>query len=261
MRSALMLRGAEAMRGEGVLSVETSGALAADPTAASRATLAPGHYVQIAIRDTGHAIHPDLLQQIFEPPAGDEPVRYNLPAIYKSVREMGGDVIVTSEFDRGTCFTIMLPRGADAQPTPAADEAAPPTPAPAITEPVRAETILVVEDEAGIRGRVRRILSRQNYTVIEASNGRQALEIAREHPGAIDMLLTDVVMPEMGGFDLAQEVLKKRPNTKVLFISGYTGLAGFDPSQLPPGSGFLQEPFTLNALLAKAREVFAQKPQ
>ena len=208
---ALMLRGAEAMRGEGVLSVETSGALAADPTAASRATLAPGHYVQIAIRDTGHAIHPDLLQQIFEPPAGDEPVRYNLPAIYKSVREMGGDVIVTSEFDRGTCFTIMLPRGADAQPTPAADEAAPPTPAPAITEPVRAETILVVEDEAGIRGLIRRILSRQNYTVIEASNGRQALEIAREHPGVIDMLLTDVVMPEMGGFDLAQEVLKKRP--------------------------------------------------
>ena len=72
------------------------------------------------------------------------------------------------------------------------------------------------------------------------------------------MLLTDVVMPEMGGFDLAHELIKRRPHTKVLFISGYTGLAGFDPSQLPAGSGFLQKPFTLNALLAKVREVLAQ---
>jgi two-component system, cell cycle sensor histidine kinase and response regulator CckA len=128
-------------------------------------------------------------------------------------------------------------------------------------DPVRTETILVVEDEAGIRGLIRRILGRQNYEVIEASNGRQALEIARQHPGKIDMLLTDVVMPEMGGFDLANLLLKERPDLRVLFISGYTGLAGFDPSQLPAGSGFLQKPFTLNALLAKVREVFAQQQQ
>ncbi len=255
-------RSAEAMRGEGVLSVETSTAVAADPLAGGRAGLAPGRYLQIAVRDTGHAIHPDLVQRLFEPPTGDEAPRQNLAAIYKSIREMGGDLFVTSEFDRGTCFTMLLPRGADALPaapaveTPAVVE--PPSPAAAEQLP-RAETILVVEDEAGIRGLIRRILSRQNYDVIEASNGRQALEIARERPGVIDMLLTDVVMPEMGGFDLAQELLKSRPKTKVLFISGYTGLSGFDPSQLPPGAGFLQKPFTLNALLAKVREVFAQK--
>lgn len=121
------------------------------------------------------------------------------------------------------------------------------------------ETILIVEDEAGIRGLIRRILSRQGYEILEASNGRQALDLARSHSGAIDMLLTDVVMPEMGGFDLATQLIKDRPDTKVLFISGYTGLAGFDPTQLPPGSGFLQKPFTLNALLAKVREVFAQE--
>ncbi len=256
------IRGAEAMRGEGVFSIQTSTVMAADPTAASRSTLAPGPYVQITVRDTGHAIHPDLLQQIFEPPAGDEAPRYNLTAIYKSIREMGGDLFVASEFDRGTSFTILLPRAADAPPpAPAAAVPAiapPDAPATATTESARPETILVVEDEAGIRGLIRRILGRQNYEVIEASNGRQALEIAREHNGPIDMLLTDVVMPEMGGFDLAHELLKKRPDTKVLFISGYTGLAGFDPSQLPPGSGFLQKPFTLNALLAKVREVFAQ---
>jgi CheY-like chemotaxis protein/signal transduction histidine kinase len=257
----LVVRGAEAMRGEGALAIETTGVLAADPTAANRSTLAAGRYVQIAIRDSGHAIHPDLLQQLFEPPSGDEPPRHNLAAIYKSIREMGGDVFVTSEFDRGTSFMILLPRGADAVPAPVgAEPVEPETPAPP-PPPItpRAETILVVEDEAGIRGLIRRILSRQNYEVIEASNGRQALEIAKEHGGTIDMLLTDVVMPEMGGFDLAQELLKRRPHTKVLFISGYTGLAGFDPSQLPPGSGFLQKPFTLNALLAKVREVFAQK--
>ena len=258
------LRGAEAMRGEGTLAVETSTVVAADPTAASRATMAPGRYVQVAVRDTGHAIHPDLLQQIFEPPTGEERPRHNLAAIYKSVREMGGDLAVTSEFDRGTCFTIMLPRAADVQPAsaappgPAAATPAEPVAAPA---PVRPETILVVEDEAGIRGLIKRILGRQNYEVIEASNGKQALEIARQHAGPIDMLLTDVVMPEMGGFDLANLLLKERPNTRVLFISGYTGLAGFDPSQLPAGSGFLQKPFTLNALLAKVREVFAQNPE
>ena len=259
------LRGAEAMRGDGTLSIETSGVLAADPAAASRSTLSPGRYVQIAIRDTGHAIHPDLLQQIFEAPTGDDTPRHNLAAIYKSIREMGGDIQVTSEFDRGTCFTILFPRTADAVPPPpepppaAAVETPEPPPAPA--EPVRAETILVVEDEAGIRGLIRRILGRQNYEVIEASNGRQALEIARQHPGVIDMLLTDVVMPEMGGFDLATQLLQERPGTKVLFISGYTGLSGFDPSQLPPGSGFLQKPFTLNALLAKVREVFSQRTE
>ncbi len=256
------VRGAEAMRGEGVLSIETTTATAADPAAASRAGLAPGRYLQIAVRDTGHAIHPDLLQQLFEPPPGDEPPRHNLASIYKSIPEMSGDLMVTSEFDRGTCFTILLPRGADAT-TPATSIDAPadaaPAPGPVAAEAPRIETVLVVEDEAGIRGLIRRILGRQNYEVIEASNGRQALEIAREYPGVIDMLLTDVVMPEMGGFDLAQELLKSRPQTKVLFISGYTGLSGFDPSQLPAGAGFLQKPFTLNALLAKVREVFAQK--
>lgn len=258
----LATRGSEAMRGEGALSIETSGVLAADPTAASRAALAPGRYVQIVIRDTGHAIHPDLLLQIFEPPAGDETPRHNLAAIYKSIREMGGDVLVTSEFDRGTSFTILLPRGPDASPAPPSQAGGGVTEAaPVAPEAARAETILVVEDEAGIRGLIRRILSRQNYEVIEASNGRQALELAKDVPGTIDMLLTDVVMPEMGGFDLAQELLKQRPQTKVLFISGYTGLAGFDPAQLPPGSGFLQKPFTLNALLAKVRDVLSQKQE
>ena len=257
-------RGAEAMRSEGVISIETSATVAADPTAGGRAGLAPGRYLQIAVRDTGHAIHPELVQQLFEPPAGEEAPRLNLAAIYKSIREMGGDLYVTSEFDRGSCFTVLLPRGADAlAPAPPTIEAPavvePPAASPLTAETPRTETILVVEDEAGIRGLIRRILGRQNYDVIEASNGRQALEIAREHPGVIDMLLTDVVMPEMGGFDLAQELLKTRPKTKVLFISGYTGLSGFDPSQLPTGAGFLQKPFTLNALLAKVREVFAQK--
>ena len=272
------LRGAEAMRGEGTLSIETSNSLAADPTAASRAALPPGRYLQISIRDTGHAIHPDLLQQIFEPPMADETPRHNFAAIYKSVREMGGDLVVTSEFDRGTNFTILLPRQKDAVPDPlpatpavaapaaevapaAALAAAPEVPVepPAAPTAPRVETILVVEDEAGIRGLIRRILARQSYEILEASNGRQALELARAHSGQIDMLLTDVVMPEMGGFDLANELIKERPEVRVLFISGYTGLSGFDPTQLPAGSGFLQKPFTLNALLAKVRDVFSQK--
>jgi CheY-like chemotaxis protein len=183
MRSALMLRGAEAMRGEGVLSVETSGALAADPTAASRATLAPGHYVQIAIRDTGHAIHsrsaPANLRAAGRRRtgalqfAGDLQVRAGDGWRYDRHQRVRSRHLLHNHVASGSRRTAHARRGRGCSPTPA----------PAITEPVRAETILVVEDEAGIRGRIRRILSRQNYTVIEASNGRQALEIAREHPG------------------------------------------------------------------------------
>jgi DNA-binding NtrC family response regulator len=112
-----------------------------------------------------------------------------------------------------------------------------------------------VEDEAGIRALVRKILRRQGYEVLEASNGEEALAICRDHAGAIDLLITDVIMPELGGRELVDRFHALRSGAKVLYVSGYTDDATIYSGKFPPGTAFLQKPFTLGALLDKVKEV------
>ncbi|MEZ5400111.1 MAG: response regulator [Bryobacteraceae bacterium] len=251
---ALAERSAAAMMDSGRITIESSVVESGARTVESGAGLNAGLYARVAIRDNGHAIHPDILGHLFEPQIATDLEQFGLPAIYKSLREMGGDLSASSSFGQGSVFTILLPCERVEEAAPAADAGAE---APSAQEQpeTRTATVLIVEDEAGIRTLMRRILDREGYNLLEAGHGKAALEVARNHPGPIDLLVTDIVMPEMTGFELAREIRAFRDDLRVLFISGYTGLSGADPEQMKEGSAFLQKPFTLNAFVAKVREL------
>ncbi len=132
----------------------------------------------------------------------------------------------------------------------------PPPAAPEPTAPLA--TILVVEDEAGIRALVRKILRRQGYEVLEAANGQDALALCREHGQRVELLITDVLMPQMGGRELVERLQTQGHDMKVLYVSGYTDDSTVYSGDLPPGTAFLQKPFTLGSLLDKVKEVLAK---
>jgi CheY-like chemotaxis protein len=170
------------------------------------------------------------------------------------VREWGGDIAVESGPAGGNAFSIYLPYvdapsvGLGAPPALPAIQVPPPLP-----DPLR-ETILVVDDEPGIRGLMRKILRRERYMVLEAGNAEEALAVALSHAGPIDLLLTDVMMPGLTGPELARRMCAAAPNLKVLYISGYAAEETLQAGQMPPGFAFLPKPFTLGALVSKVRE-------
>lgn len=171
-----------------------------------------------------------------------------LVTAYHALREAGGAMHL-----QGSCLTVTLPAAALApqpveEPAPAAVETAPVEAAPSL------EAILVVEDEAGIRALVRKILSRQGYEVLEAASGQDALGVL-ETAARVDLLLTDVMMPGMNGVELSRQALVSHPHLKVLFVSGYTDESVLEAGEFPAGTAFLQKPFTLGGLLGKVREV------
>jgi CheY-like chemotaxis protein len=173
-----------------------------------------------------------------------------LATAYGIVKQSGGDIAVASTLGHGTTFTIYLPRLDHESPTA---HIAPAVPA----RPRATETVLLVEDEASVRRLTRRILEEHGYRVIDASGGGEALELARLHAGRIDLLLTDVVMPRMGGRELATLLLRDRPETCVVYMSGYP-----DDSVLQIELGgqivFVQKPFTSEGLTMKLREAMAR---
>jgi PAS domain S-box-containing protein len=210
-----------------------------------------GRVAILRVTDNGAAIHPEALDHMFEPALSAEESRHNLAPLYLSIMDNGGDIDVTSLHERGTRFTITLPEASPAGVSEAM-VAEPPAARPATSSGV----VLVVEDEAGIRSLIRKTLERSGFTVIEAASAREALELATAHEGRLDLLLSDVVMPEMGGVELARNLIALRPETKVLFISGYTGPTGAETAAVP-GAAFLQKPFTLVALLAKMKNLLS----
>jgi two-component system, cell cycle sensor histidine kinase and response regulator CckA len=192
---------------------------------------------------------------------GKEPwddVAATLSRAYGIVRQWGGDISVSNAPRSATVFRVFLPRleslaGADAESAIAVE------PPPAAVEPAAPlATILVVEDEAGIRALVRKILRRQGYEVLEAANGQDALALCREHGQRVELLITDVLMPQMGGRELVERLQTQGRNMKVLYVSGYTDDATVYSGDLPPGTAFLQKPFTLGSLLDKVKEVLGQ---
>ena len=214
-------------------------------------TLPAGVYSVITIRDNGRGTD----AKVFEAVLAKDPSGAALARAYSMVREWGGDIAFHSQAFRGSEFSIYLPY---AEPQAAAVEVphvetAPPVPEPAPPEP-RRETILLVEDEAGIRALVRKILRRENYIVLEAGNAEEAMNIAGAHPGRIDLLLTDVMLPGLGGRELAQGMHESLPDLKVLYVSGFTSDEEVRAGAFPPGSKFLQKPFTLSSLISKVKE-------
>jgi PAS domain S-box-containing protein len=217
------------------------------------ATLPAGLYTSINIRDNGRGTS----LKVFENILAKDPSNAAIARAYSMVREWGGDIAFESAPFRGSTFTIYLPY-TESQRTTAA--AAAPAPAPVAApqpEPQPRETILLVEDEAGIRALVRKILRRENYVVLEAGSAEEALNLAGGYDGRIDLLLTDVILPGIGGRELAEGMRESLPNLKILYVSGFTNDEDVRAGAFPPGSKFLQKPFTLSSLVGKVREALS----
>jgi CheY-like chemotaxis protein len=215
-----------------------------------------GSYVCIAVNDTGMGMDRETQSRIFEPffttKGAGKGTGLGLSTVYGIVKQSGGHISVESEPERGTTFRVYLPRVFEPEETPPA--------AATGRRPTGVETVLLVEDEQGLRVLARRILESHGYAVIEASGGEEALRISRRHQSPIDLLLTDAVMPGMGGSDLAREIAAERPATRVLYMSGYTDDAVVRQGHLDEGSAFIQKPFASDALVQKVREVLDGAP-
>jgi len=242
-----------AMPEGGRLTVETSNMSFADGSSRAVENLPPGHYVTLSVTDSGPVLDEETKARLFEPFFSSSRTGQDLPSVYTVVRDSGGDIRASSGPGGGTRFTIYLPalERRSTEPAPAKVE----KPAPEKEAPPALETILLAEDEDGIRTLVRKILRKQGYTVLEAHNGEEALRIAQSHSQEIDLLLTDVVMLGLNGRELAERLQAGRRNIKVLYISGYTGEGLAGEGALPEGAAFLQKPFSLASLLDKVRSV------
>jgi PAS domain S-box-containing protein len=250
----LAVNARDAMPSGGKLTIETSNVSLDDDYARFHAPLRAGDYVMLAISDNGLGMDSETQSHIFEPfftTKGPKGTGLGLSTVYGIVKQSGGYIWVYSEPGRGTTFKIYLPRVAERAESPAlvvssAESAA--------AEP-GTETILLVEDEANLRYLARQFLEKQGYRVIEAADGVVAMQIAVAHEGVIHLLLTDVIMPGMNGRELAQRMSEIRPNTKVLYMSGYTENVIGHNGTLDAGVRLLQKPFTLRDLKSKVREV------
>jgi PAS domain S-box-containing protein len=249
----LAVNARDAMAGGGRLSIETRNVHLDEEYARCHIGVKSGDYAMLTVSDTGHGMDSQTMQHIFEPFFTAKKTRgtgLGLATVYGIVKQSGGHIWVYSEPDKGSCFKIYLPcAGKPAVDPPQAEAATP-------AEPARTgETILVAEDEDTVRSLVRQILQIKGYRVLEARHGREALELAAQFEGRIDLLVTDVVMPHMSGREVADRILTSRPGLKVLFISGYTDNVIDPHGLLEPGVHFLQKPFSPEVLARKVREI------
>jgi len=260
----LAVNARDAMPDGGKLTVQTANVTSEESAGLSYKGMPVAEYVRIDMSDTGSGIAPDIVDKIFEPFFSTKEVGkgtgLGLSTVYGIVKQTGGFVYVDSEAGRGTAFHIFLPRHhpeAEVQPDAAALNGAGKEPS---SEPKpRADltgqgTILLVEDEEGLRSLNARGLRSRGYSVIEASNGVEAMEALEQKEGAVDLVVSDVVMPEMDGPTLLKTMRGRNPDLKIIFVSGYAEDA-FGKS-LPENQqfAFLPKPFTLSQLVAAVKE-------
>lgn len=248
----LVTNARDAMPDGGRLEIEVSNAELGEAYRDTHPPVAPGSYVMIAVSDTGKGMDRETQAQIFDPFFTTKEIGkgsgLGLATVYGIVKQSGGYIWVYSELDRGTVFRIYLPRVKHAQIQQSPTE-------PDRSEQGGTEIILLAEDSEALREIASEYLASLGYTVIEAASGSEALRKSSELAGKIDLLLTDVVMPEMDGRKLADEIVQKRPGIKVLFSSGYTDDAIVRHGVLEPGVCFIQKPYLPKALARKVREV------
>jgi PAS domain S-box-containing protein len=248
----LAVNARDAMGEGGRLVIETGNIELDDEYARRNPGARPGLYVMLSVADTGSGMDPETQTHVFEPFFTTKELGkgtgLGLSTVYGMVKQSNGYIALESEPGEGSIFRIYFPRVADA--------AAPLEPSRPVPPSVRgSETILLVEDEEGVRELVAETLQSQGYRVIEAPHGGHALEICEQHQGRIDLMLTDVVMPQMSGRELAERVRPLRPDMKVMFVSGYTDISIVHHGILEANAPFLPKPFTPDALARKVREV------
>jgi len=248
----LAVNARDAMPQGGRLTLETANVELDPAYARKHAGAQPGPHIMLALSDTGIGMDPATQARIFEPFFTTKGPRkgtgLGLAMVYGIVKQSGGNIWVYSEPGQGTTFKIYLSQIED--PLDGAHESS------TLAAPCRGRgTVLVVEDEDGVRNLVRDILQTAGYTVLEARHGAEALDVSERHVGPIHLLLTDVVMPEMSGRELAQRLAILRPATKVLFMSGYTANAVVHHGVLDPDTDFLQKPITAAVLTRKVRQI------
>jgi PAS domain S-box-containing protein len=247
----LVVNAKDAMPEGGKITVQSS-EVTVRPNFREHIFIQPGRYVVLSVNDTGHGMDKETQSRIFEPffttKEKGKGTGLGLSTVYGIVKQSGGYVFPQSEPGAGTTFYIYLPRVEDSpeEMTPAKSQE---------NEKGGCETVLLVEDEESVRELVRETLITRGYKVLEAENGESGLRVAEAHGDGIDILITDVVMPGMGGRELAKKLLQVRPNLGVLFLSGYTEDTILHQGALNPGTAFLQKPFTLQNLARKVREV------
>jgi two-component system cell cycle sensor histidine kinase/response regulator CckA len=247
----LAVNARDAMPHGGTLILETSNVEVDDAYTNTHTYVKPGSYVMLAVSDTGQGMEASTLSHLFEPFfTTKEPGKgtgLGLATVFGIVKQSGGHINVYSEPGRGSTFKVYLPR------VDATGESA----LPLDSEPAPGghETVLLVEDEEALRGLIREMLEGASYTVLEAGCPKDALAMTASHEGPIHLLLTDVIQPGMSGAALAARMKELRPETRVLYMSGYTDEAIGHHGVLEPGTNFLQKPFTSDTLLRKVRDV------
>jgi PAS domain S-box-containing protein len=253
----LSVNARDAMPKGGTLLISTKNVTIDESYAESHPGVKPGRHVELQVADTGTGMDKATQEHLFEPFFTTKPVGHGtglgLATVYGVVKQAEGQVSVYSEVGRGTTITVLLPATEAAQTVTAAE----PRPAPRTVE---TGTVLVVEDYPELRLLIEEILKGNGYRVLSAPDGAAALIVAREHAGEIDILLTDVVMPNMIGPDLAAQLKTENPNLRALFMSGHAQPALGGTAALPPDVPLLQKPFMAGELLDKMSEVLAAPP-
>jgi PAS domain S-box-containing protein len=251
----LAVNSRDAMPRGGNLAITTRNARIEPSTGGMESIMPPGRYIALSVSDTGTGMSPEIQRHLFEPfYTTKEPGKgtgLGLATVYGIVKQSGGYIFADTEPGRGTTFRIYLPRAQGK-----AEE--PDTLQTHVPETVAAGTILLVEDEEAVRKLARRVLEGSGYKVLEARDGKAALNAVAAHPGPLDLVLTDVVMPGMSGQELSARLVAQRPGLNVLYVSGYTDDAILQHGRLLPNTAFLQKPFSPATLVSKVQEVLGR---
>jgi len=246
----LSVNARDAMHKGGKLTLAAAPVRMDTPYIHKHGTLDPGDYIMLSVSDTGCGMDAETLSHIFEPffttKPRDKGTGLGLSTVHGIVKQSGGSIVVYSEKGHGTVFKIYFPR------VPGEPEPAAPPPAVKTTGAIKG-TVLVVDDEAPIRAVTRRFLAQEGLTVLEAASAEEALAVCKRRDAPVSLLLTDMVLPKMNGFELAERLKAQYPDMGVIYMSGYTDHSILSDGVLDPDKDFIQKPFALDALSSKVR--------
>jgi len=250
----LAVNAQDAMPEGGTIMIETGRSDLDEAYAAAHAGVEPGVFARLAVTDTGCGMAPDTVEMVFEPffsTKGEDGTGLGLATVYGIVKQHGGHIWVYSEPGKGSTFKVYLP-ATDALPAEHRESRQ------SQASLRGSETIVIAEDHQQVRDLAAMVLKQQGYTVLTAQNGSCALDVLQQHTGPVDLLVTDVVMPETNGRELFERACRIHPGIKVLYMSGYTDDVIVHQGVLEEGIAFLQKPFNVRALAGKVREVLDQ---